>query len=107
MKKMKIYEPAMCCDTGICGVGIDPELIRMSSVLDTLKKSGIKVERFNLSNAPMEFMTNKIVNDLINEENGLDKLPCTVLEDEIVMTGRYPTNEEIAEFLDLPVSTIK
>lgn len=106
MKKMEIYEPAMCCDTGICGVGVDPELLRMSAVLDRLKKNGIEVERFNLSSAPMEFMTNRVVNDLINEENGLDNLPCTVLEGEIVITGRYPTNEEIAEFLDVPVSSV-
>lgn len=37
MKKMKIFEPAMCCPTGLCGVGVDPELLRISTVLDTLK----------------------------------------------------------------------
>ena len=38
MKKMSIYEPAMCCDTGLCGVSIDPELLRISTVLSALKK---------------------------------------------------------------------
>lgn len=23
MKKMSIYEPAMCCSTGLCGVGVE------------------------------------------------------------------------------------
>lgn len=78
----------------------------MSTVLNKLKKNGIEIERFNLSNAPMEFMTNRAVNDLINEENGLDKLSCTVLDGEIIIKGRYPTNEEIAEFMDVPVSSI-
>lgn len=39
MKKMKIFEPAMCCPTGICGVGVDPELLRISAALDTLKNT--------------------------------------------------------------------
>lgn len=38
MKTMQIFEPAMCCSTGLCGVGVDPELLRISTVLDTLKK---------------------------------------------------------------------
>ena len=30
MKKMTIYEPAMCCSTGLCGVGVDTKLLRIS-----------------------------------------------------------------------------
>lgn len=51
MKTMKIYEPAMCCPTGLCGVGVDPELLRISTVLNTLKQNGVEVQRFNLANA--------------------------------------------------------
>ena len=29
MKTMKIFEPAMCCPTGLCGVSVDPELLRV------------------------------------------------------------------------------
>ena len=56
MKKLAIYEPAMCCDTGICGVSVDPELLRISAVINNLKKNGIAVERYNLTNAPMAFV---------------------------------------------------
>ena len=45
MKTMKIYEPAMCCPTGLCGVGVDPELLRISTVLNTLKQNGVEVQR--------------------------------------------------------------
>ena len=41
MKTMKIFEPAMCCPTGLCGVSVDPELLRVSTVLNTLKQHGI------------------------------------------------------------------
>lgn len=101
MKKMTIYEPAMCCSTGLCGVGVDSELLRISTVLNTLKKNGIEVQRFNLSNSPQEFITNKTVNNFIREK-GIEGLPITVLDGEIVITGRYPKNEDFMKLLDVP-----
>ena len=41
MKKIHIYEPAMCCPTGLCGPSIDPELLRMSFVMNNLKKQAL------------------------------------------------------------------
>lgn len=55
-KQVQIFEQAMCCPTGLCGPSIDPELLRISAVLDTLEKHGILVERYNLSNAPLKFI---------------------------------------------------
>lgn len=49
MKSVKIFEPAMCCATGLCGVGVDPELLRISTVIETLKQNNIQVDRFNLT----------------------------------------------------------
>ena len=84
MSKMKIYEPAMCCSTGVCGVGVDPELLRMSTVLNNLNKIGVVVERYNLSNAPQEFINNQKVNEFINSK-GVEKLPVIIVDDEIVI----------------------
>lgn len=103
MKKIQIFEPAMCCSTGVCGVSVDPELVRISTILNTLTNKGIEIDRFNLSSAPQEFITNKTINKLINEQ-GVDVLPVTILDGEIVVTGKYPTNEEIAKMLDLSIS---
>lgn len=105
MKKMQIFEPAMCCSTGLCGVGVDPELLRVSTVLNSLKKNGVNVERFNLTSSPQEFLNNKAVNELISGK-GVDKLPATVLNGEIIMTGRYPTNEEFVKLLNIPMSSL-
>lgn len=101
MKSMTIYEPAMCCETGLCGVGIDPELLRVSTVFSNLKKHGVSVARFNLNNFPQEFINNAEINKLINAE-GVDMLPATVIEGKIVKTKAYPTNEEIAVWLEIP-----
>jgi len=102
MKKMQIFEPAMCCSTGLCGVGVDPELLRISTVSDNLKKNGVEIERFNLSNSPQEFINNKNINKFINDK-GVDELPATVLDGEIVIKGRYPTNDEIEKLLGVQI----
>ena len=105
MKTMQIFEPAMCCDTGLCGVGVDPELLRISTVLNTLKQNGIIVKRFNLNNAPMEFVNNNVVNGYINEK-GAEGLPVVLLDGKIIITGRYPTNEEFTNLLSLPAGLL-
>jgi len=106
MKKLQIFEPAMCCATGLCGVGVDTELLRISTVLSTLEKKGIKVERFNLSNTPMEFITNETVNNFLKDK-GAEGLPISVLDGEIVITGRYPSNEELTKLLELPADVFE
>lgn len=105
MKTMKLFEPAMCCSTGLCGVSVDPELLRISTVLDTLKKHGIEVPRYNLNHAPMEFVSDKSIHEFINV-HGDEGLPAVTLDGEIVLSGRYPTNEEITAWLELPADLL-
>ena len=101
MKTMSIYEPAMCCETGICGVGVDPELLRISTVFNNLQKNGITAARFNLNSAPQAFINNTDINKLIMGD-GVESLPATVIDGNIVKTKAYPTNEEIAAWLEIP-----
>lgn len=103
MKRISIYEPAMCCETGVCGVGVDPELLRISTAFSNLKKYGVVVNRYNLSNAPQEFIKNVEINKLIMGD-GVESLPATVVDGKIVMTKKYPSNAEIAELLGVPES---
>lgn len=105
MKKMQIFEAAMCCPTGLCGVGVDPELLRISTVLNSLKKNGVTVNRFNLTDAPMEFINNEAVNKLLNA-HGVEQLPVTVVDGEIVITSRYPTNEDFINILQIPANLL-
>ena len=106
MKKMSIYEPALCCDTGVCGVGVDPELLRISTALSNLKKNGVEVKRYNLNNFPQEFIKNEEINKLIMGD-GVDSLPATIVDGKIVMTKKYPTNAEIADLLGVSKTLVK
>lgn len=105
MKTMKIFEPAMCCPTGLCGVSVDPELLRISTVLNTLKQNGVEVQRFNLTSAPAEFVKNKAVTEYL-QKFGAEKLPVALVDDIIVIAGRYPTNEEFTRWLELPADVL-
>ena len=105
MKTMKIFEPAMCCPTGLCGVSVDPELLRVSTVLNTLKENGVEVQRYNLTSVPAEFVKHKAVTEYL-QKFGPEKLPVILVEDVIVIAGRYPTNEEFTSWLDLSADVL-
>ena len=95
MSKVAIYDPAMCCSTGVCGPGVDPELLRVSAILNVLEIAGKKISRFGLSEDPMAFVTNNIVNALIQNE-GVDVLPVTIVDGEVRKKKAYPSNVELA-----------
>ena len=100
MSKVEIYDPAMCCSTGVCGPGVDPELLRVSAMLNVLEGEGKKILRHGLSEDPMAFVTSKVVNDLIANE-GVDVLPVTLVDGEIKKTKGYPSNTELATWAGL------
>jgi NAD-dependent dihydropyrimidine dehydrogenase PreA subunit len=100
MKKLKLFEPAMCCSTGLCGPSIDPELLRISTLIDDLKKAGVEVERFNLNSAPAAFAETETVKNML-AIRGTEALPITMLDDTVVLTDRYPTNAEVFGWLKL------
>jgi len=101
MAKMIIFDPAMCCSTGVCGPAIDPELLRVSTIINNLEKNGVKVERYNLTNNPQAFVNNRTLCELLNKE-GADVLPVTVVDGKIVKTKNYPTNDEFVKYLEVP-----
>lgn len=106
MKKMIIFDPAMCCSTGVCGPGVDKELLRVATVLNNLKSNGVLVERHNLTNNPQIFVDNKTINEMLNKA-GIDVLPVTMVDGEVVKTKTYPTNEEFCELLEIPADYLK
>lgn len=106
MKTMTVFEAAMCCPTGLCGVGINPDLMRLAAVIDNLRKNGVKIERYNLNSAPRKFLQYEEVNRLINEK-GTDILPVFMFDNKIEITGRYPTNAELVMHLNISPEFLK
>lgn len=101
MKKLQIYEPALCCSTGVCGPSVDEDLLRITGVMKQVKQQeDVQMVRYNLASNPNSFVRNQAVIDKMQSE-GQETLPITVLDGEIVKTGIYPTNEEISQYLGL------
>ena len=106
MKKMVIFDPAMCCSTGVCGPSVNKELLRMSTFINTLKNKGVLIERYNLTSNPQIFVDNKEINEILNTK-GIDTLPVIMVDGIVIKEGGYPTNAEICELLELPLSYLK
>ncbi|MGE8357436.1 MAG: arsenite efflux transporter metallochaperone ArsD [Microvirgula sp.] len=96
--KVVIYDPAMCCSTGVCGPEVDQTLVQVSADLDWLgKQPGIEVRRFNLAQQPMAFVDNATVKGFL-ERSGQEALPLILLDGEVVLAGRYPRRAELARW---------
>lgn len=96
MAVVSVYDPAMCCPTGVCGPSVDPELNRISGDLRWLESRGAKVERFNLAQQPDAFVANPRVTGLI-QAFGDGALPAVLVNGEVTAHGRYPSREELLE----------
>ncbi|WP_346887898.1 arsenite efflux transporter metallochaperone ArsD [Clostridium sp. UBA1056] len=102
MSKIEIFDPAMCCSTGVCGPSVDKELLRVATTINNLTKKGADIVRHNLTSEPQAFVDNQKVNDLLNSK-GVDVLPITFVDGEIVKTNSHLTNAEFAKYSGLPV----
>lgn len=98
--KIEIYDPAMCCSSGLCGPALDPVLVKMNDAVLVLKKQGIEVERYNLAQQPKDFMANKTVADMLHK-NGKKSLPVTIVNGEVFKAGEYPVYEELCNALGI------
>jgi hypothetical protein len=90
---IQVYDPPMCCSTGLCGTEIDPALISFAALLTQVGQRGVKVERYNLGQQPMAFVQNLAVKALLDTE-GMDVLPLIFVDGAVHLKGRYPTADE-------------
>jgi hypothetical protein len=97
MKSIQIFDPAMCCNTGVCGVDVDQQLVEFSADLDWAKQQGAEVQRFNLAQQPMEFANNQVVRSFL-ERSGEEALPLILVDGEVALAGRYPNRTELARW---------
>ncbi|HEY3433826.1 MAG TPA: arsenite efflux transporter metallochaperone ArsD [Rhodocyclaceae bacterium] len=103
MKKLEVFDPAMCCSTGVCGVEVDPVLAQFSADLKWVEEHGISVTRHNLGQEPQAFASNP---DVVKEmEAGIDRLPILAIDGHIVSTGIYPSRQQLAQKLGITLTT--
>ena len=97
--KIVIYDPPMCCSSGVCGPNPDQTLIELQDMLSKLKNQGQTIERYVITQSPEKFKENPQIIKLIQEQN-LKVLPITTVNNNVVKTGEYPTMVEIESYLE-------
>ena len=102
---IRVFDPAMCCSSGVCGPSIDPELARFAADVDWLQKQGVKVERFNLSQQPAAFAETLAVKAAL--ERGTDVLPLVMVDDRVAVEGAYPSRETLAALAGVVVKRLE
>jgi hypothetical protein len=100
MPKLSVYDPPMCCSTGVCGPDGDDQLAQFAAALDWARKSGADVERYDLGHQPGAFASNPFIKGLL-ERDGMTCLPLVLIDGEVLSKGAYPTRDAIAARLGL------
>lgn len=100
MKRLDVYDPAMCCPTGVCGPTVDPALVRFAGDLKWLEDQGVEVRRFNLSQSPAAFVENEQVKQALTDK-GEAALPLLLADGQVLASGQYPERSRLAEAVGL------
>ena len=97
---LQVFDPAMCCSTGVCGPDVDPKLVQFAADLDWLKTQDVIVQRYNLSQDPGAFVQNPLVKSALTEK-GENALPLMLVNGKLASTGHYPERGELAGWFKL------
>ena len=105
MRAIEVFEPALCCNTGVCGEDVDQALVGFSADLDWANARGGRVVRHNLANDPLAFAGNETVKAFL-QLSGSAGLPLVLTDGVTVLTGTYPTRDQLARWAGLDQSII-
>lgn len=103
MKQLRVFDPPMCCSSGVCGPTVEPWIAQFAADLAWLQGQGIDVLRYNLTHQPQEFASNDLVRQQLTD-HGAGCLPLLIVDGRVVGAGIYPTRDQLASLVGLPPS---
>ncbi len=98
-KKITLYEPTLCCSSGVCGPNPDMALVSLQDTIAKCKNQGVETERFQITTHPRKFTENAEVMKLMQSQQ-LKCLPITSVDGKIVKYGSYPTLAELMPYFN-------
>lgn len=104
MARVQVFDPPMCCSTGVCGPSVDPALPNFAADLAWLQSQGVAVERFNLAQQPQAFAGSELVRRELTE-HGNGCLPLVVVEGMTASRGTYPSREQLAAWAGITTTS--
>jgi hypothetical protein len=102
-RHLTVFDPALCCSTGVCGIDVDPALAQFAADIEWLAGQGVTVVRYNLAQEPVVFARHPAVRHLL-QSRGVDVLPIVVAGEDVVATAAYPTRAELARLAGVEVA---
>ena len=104
MSKIEVFEPALCCATGVCGEDVDQGLVNFSADIDFIRSHGGNIARYNLASEPQAFAGNEAAKAFLHV-SGSAGLPLVLVDGVTAMTGRYPDRLQLAVWAGLDAVT--
>ena len=96
---VELFDPPMCCPTGLCGPTLDQTLLDVNEMILALQAEGLAVARYQMTGHPQAFLSNPDVMRMVREKQ-MAALPISVVRGHVVKVGAYPTLAEIKAFLN-------
>ncbi len=91
---VEIFDPPMCCPTGLCGPTLDETLLDVNEMILDLQKHGYRVARYQMASDPQAFLGNQEVMRLVREKQ-MAALPIVIVKGKIIAEGSYPKLAEV------------
>lgn len=99
--KIEIFDPAMCCPSGVCGPSVDPKLVKLQETLRLLEEKGadrLKISRHGLSSDPQAFLAHAQAGKMLQLQ-GPECLPLTFIDGQLMASRKYLNAEEFQDAL--------
>jgi Arsenical resistance operon protein ArsD len=103
MTKIEVFDPTLCCSSGVCGPDVDQQLVDFSAAVAWARQQGAQIERFNLAQQPMAFAQNAVIKAQL-ERWGAGALPVTLVDGALVLAGSYASRDDLARWAGLAVA---
>jgi hypothetical protein len=97
--QVEVFDPPMCCSSGVCGPAVDIGLLDVNAMFLTLQEEGVAVQRYQMSSDLQAFLRNPEVLRLIRERQ-MAALPITLVKGSVLTVGAYPSLSEIRNALN-------
>ncbi|MFN3983030.1 MAG: arsenite efflux transporter metallochaperone ArsD [Caldilinea sp.] len=95
---VEMFDPPMCCPTGLCGPTLDETLLTVNEMVLRLQEEGVPVARYQMTSHPQKFLSQPAVMQLVQTQQ-MAALPIVVVGGRIVKSGAYPTEAEVRSAL--------
>jgi hypothetical protein len=96
---VELFDPPMCCPTGLCGPTLDQTLLDVNEMILTLQAEDVSIERHQITSHPQAFLNSPDVMRLVREKQ-MAALPITVVRGRVLKVGAYPTLAEVRAALN-------